>query len=512
MFNSDLAFPGYTLFSNNSNTYLIDNCGYKIQTWESDYRPGASIYLLENGDLFRTRKITGDFTSGGFGGGFERFDWDNNLLWSINYYSYDFHPHHDVAILPNGNFLALFWEKVSAAEAIALGRQLEEAFWTEVILEIMPIGENEFEIVWRWDVTDHLIQDHDVSKQNFGLISDHPELVNLNFDDIDGDTSTDWLHMNAIDYNAELDQIALSIRNFNEIWIIDHSTTTEEAASHSGGNSGKGGDLLYRYGNPAAYNRGTVADRLFNQQHDVNWIPPGFPNEGQLMVFNNLYTEVSSSVERWQPPLQSDGSYALEQGESYGPSDVEWRYTGENLFASRISGARQLPNGHVLICDGGEGRIFEVNQAGQLVWDYVNPANSGGFPTLQGLIPQQNTLFRAHKYPADYPAFDSKDMTQGEPVELNPVDYNCSTSTNISETQNQAAAYKLLTNLIQDQLQLWVLGPCQALIFDSSGKQHKQLYLNSGDNQLLIHDLASGIYFLQMQIDNDVHTRRFCKL
>ena len=66
-----------------------------------------------------------------------------------------------------------------------------------------------------------------------------------------------------------LDQIVLSNHNLSEIWIIDHSTTTLEAASHSGGNSGKGGDLLYRWGNPQAYDQGTGADQLLNHQQHV---------------------------------------------------------------------------------------------------------------------------------------------------------------------------------------------------------------------------------------------------
>ena len=48
---------------------------------------------------------------------------------------------------------------------------------------------------------------------------------------------------NAISYNPILDQIVLSSRHMNEFFVIDHSTTSIEAISHSGGDSGKGGDL-----------------------------------------------------------------------------------------------------------------------------------------------------------------------------------------------------------------------------------------------------------------------------
>ena len=52
------------------------------------------------------------------------------------------------------------------------------------------------------------------------------------------DLSADVFHTNAIHYNAELDQIVLSVPEYSEIWIIDHSTTTEEAAGSSGGRWG----------------------------------------------------------------------------------------------------------------------------------------------------------------------------------------------------------------------------------------------------------------------------------
>ena len=67
-------------------------------------------------------------------------------------------------------------------------------------------------------------------------------------------STADFLHFNSIDFNPQLNQILLSVRNFNEIWIIDHNTSSLQAKSHKGGKCGKGGDLIYRWGNAKASN------------------------------------------------------------------------------------------------------------------------------------------------------------------------------------------------------------------------------------------------------------------
>ena len=91
--NTTAAAPGYTLFAPMSYnvTYLIDNNGELVQSWPSEYGPGLSVYILENGDLLRTRRLQGQlFQTGGRGGGVEIIDWDGNLIWEFDYFSTPF--------------------------------------------------------------------------------------------------------------------------------------------------------------------------------------------------------------------------------------------------------------------------------------------------------------------------------------------------------------------------------------------------------------------------------------
>ena len=433
--NTTAAAPGYTLFAPMSYnvTYLIDNNGELVQSWSSEYRPGLSVYILENGDLLRTRIIQGQlFQTGGHGGGVEIIDWDGNLVWEFDYFSDQYWQHHDIESLPNGNVLLIAWEHKADATAIANGRnpnmldgsQQPFGFWPDHIIEVNPESNS---IAWEWHVWDHLIQDYDSSKVNYGVVSDHPELVNLNYPS-GPNTSGDWLHINAVDYNAELDQIILSVHHFGEIWIIDHSTTTIEAASHTGGNSGKGGDLLYRWGNPQAYIGGNSNERIFFGQHDARWIEDG----SQVMVFNNGSGRPGgsySSIDVITQPIGEDNLYMLDSNGIYEPDTLSWQYTATplgDLFAANISGAHRLENGNTLICDGPRGHYFEVDSAGSLVWDYVNPVVNTG-PLYQGQeIPTQgsaqnstlNRTFRVHRYPTDYLGFAGHNLEPTGPIEL----------------------------------------------------------------------------------------------
>ncbi len=343
MDDSSASFNGYTLFSplSSTKTYLIDNEGYLVHSWSSSYRPGQAVMLLPNGSLLRTAVIENGnpFSAGGSAGRVEKYDWDGNLTWSFNYYSNEYSTHHDVEYLPNGDILLIAWEKRNSDEAVAAGRNpstLGNDIWSEKIIEVKPTGNSDGEIVWEWHVWNHLIQDYDSTKSNYGNIANHPELIDLNFSNTNNE---DWLHINSIRYNSERDEILLSVHNFNEIWVIDHSTTTAQAAGHSGGNKGKGGDLIYRWGNPQAYRTGSASSQKLFGQHDARWIDTGLPGEGDILIFNNGKERADgsySSVDQIAPPFDSSGNYYMETSGIFGPDKFSWSYkspSADSFFA-----------------------------------------------------------------------------------------------------------------------------------------------------------------------------------
>lgn len=414
--NSPEAFNGYTLFAPmvSNTTYLIDNCGEKVHSWNSDYFPGLAVYLMENGNLLRAGNVLNpDFNAGGRGGVLEMYNWNDSLIWSYSISTDTFCQHHDMEIMPNGNILTIVWEQHSKAEAQALGRVTSgDYLWSEKIIEIEPdyVGGGGT-VVWEWNVWDHLMQDVDSTKPNYGVVSDSPELVNINY--APDSITSDWLHINSVDYHEGFDQIMLCTPNLGELWVIDHSTTSAEAAGHTGGNSGKGGDLLYRWGNPQAYDQGGSADQELFKHHHANWIPDSMLDGGKIMIFNNQVglPDYYSHVNVIDPPVDGSGNYSYSGG-AFLPDTIFWTYeadTPTDFFSNNVSGANRLPNGNTLICAGGAGRFFEVTPVGEVVWDYINPVSTYGI-LPQGSTPTLNNVFRCLKYPVDFPGFTGKTL------------------------------------------------------------------------------------------------------
>jgi hypothetical protein len=423
--NTGDALPGYTLFAplTSDTTYLVDMEGRAVRTWKSDYVPGAWVYMNEDGDVLRggNEVETAEFSGGGQGGRLQRFTFDGELVWDYSFNTGEYLTHHDAALLPNGNVLAIAWERIPAGDVRRAGRRdgfhPEDGAWSDMLVEFEPVGFDDANVVWEWHAWDHLIQNVDPDLPNHGDPSAHPEKIDIN-GDIVGRTSpppnasADLFHVNAVAYNAELDQIIISSPNFNELWVIDHSTTTAQAA-------GPAGDLRYRWGNPRTYGRGEADDQVFGFEHDTKWIPEGFPGGGNMMIFSNRGPGESGTVTavyEIEPPLGPDGTYVLPDDGPYGPSEPVWSYSDPQTFqATYISGAERLSNGNTLITSGPQGRLFEANPDGKIVWEFWSPFTGNGDTGTPTGAQNPYSIFRAIRIPLDHPAIAGRELAPIDP-------------------------------------------------------------------------------------------------
>ncbi len=524
---------GYVLFApiHSDSTYLIDKCGKKVHQWSSTKKPGLSVYLLPDGNLLRTASILSATFSGqgAAGGKIEKYDWNSNLLWSYTLSDSLQTQNHDVCPLPNGNVIVAVWEKLTAAQAISAGRNpaiLASELWSCKLTEIQPVGATGANIVWQWRLWDHLVQDFDSTKTNYGVVASNPELLNLNFNGTNAATSVDWIHLNAVTYNETLHQVMFSSHNLSEIYIIDHSTTTAEAATHAGGAHNKGGDFLYRWGNPQSYNRGTVADRKLFLQHNPTWIPAGYPNANKIMIFNNGVNRPggnSSSVDIISPPVDGFGNYPLSAGLAYAPASLYWTYSAivpSSFFAQSMGSAQPLINGNTIICEATTGDFFEIDSTANTVWNYVNPVETTGLIT-QGTAPTSNQSFRCIYYPITYSGFAGHTLLPGAPIELNPLTNNCNmnTTTAIEIFDDEAAPSVTVINPIGQTIKIYSQKEMKNLTITLSSitgslicKWNSISFSENGEISLIIDKIIDeGIYLLSYSNNEISCTKKLIK-
>lgn len=430
------ANDGYLLLAplRSTSTYLVDRDGRTVHEWPSDATVGMSAELLENGNLLRCECISGvGFEGGGGGGRIREYDWDGNVLWEYVCADAKRRQHHDLARLPNGNVLLIAWERRTKSEALAAGRDpallVVGELWPDAVLEVRPTPPSGGQVVWEWRAWDHLVQEFDPSRPNYGRIREHPQRIDVNagasnrgqrqpgsaaarrlrelgyfgvdepWSPSDVAMCADWSHCNSIDYSAQLDLIVLSSREFSELWFIDHSTSAEQARGSSGGRWRRGGDLVFRWGNPSRW--GGDGERVLFHQHDAHWIPAGLPGAGNLLLFNNGAAGLRpwSCAEEWALRFEGSPTSAVAGADFIGA----WRSPEFNGF---LSGAERLRNGGVLVCAGEAGAAFELAPDGAVLREQrFDPdlAPTRGTPEGLNRWKSLNAVFRAPYYPPDYP-------------------------------------------------------------------------------------------------------------
>lgn len=353
--------PSYVLAIKNGGTesFLLDKNGDEVFNWTFDLNLGNDLELLPDGKLIGMFKTTTpSFTFGGYGGIVKILNIDGSTNWEYEYSTENYLAHHDVELLPNGNVLFLAWERITADIAKQAGVDTEFDIYPEVLIEVDPDTD---EIVWEWHSFDHIIQDRFSNISSFGDIGDNPHLIDINYALRE---NGDIMHANGIDYDRSKDVIYVSVNFYSEVWVIDHSTTKAEARTTSGGNFSKGGNLIYRFGNPEAYNN-SEGERLFYNNHFPNFLENGEPGAGNVLIFVNKDKNVDQSAVY---ELVMPETFNLTSNTNNEP-EIEWSFTDSELFYQRISGAVRLKNGNTLICEGDFG-FWEVATGGEVVWKY----------------------------------------------------------------------------------------------------------------------------------------------
>ncbi|MFH1755173.1 MAG: arylsulfotransferase family protein [Candidatus Latescibacterota bacterium] len=95
----------------------------------------------------------------------------------------------------------------------------------------------------------------------------------------------------------------------------------------------------------------------WKKQHE-----PCLLENGNMLLFDNLDTEISSKVIEFDPAT----------------GDILWTYRGtppESFFTVDCGSNQRLPNGNTLIIESNYGRAFEVTATGNIVWGVLQSAS-----------------------------------------------------------------------------------------------------------------------------------------
>jgi len=446
------TYNGYTLFGAGGKTYLIDFEGHVIHTWNV----GTSPRFTDSGTLL-------DAVGGGpsSGGSWEELDWNGNITWQYTEPRSNYHPHHDFEKIYNpklgdSTFIYIANKDLTSAQCLAAGCDTTQSYTgaqMDAIVEVNRAGK----VIWEWCFFNHVVQDMYPSKPNYGVIANTPGRRNLNMPGMP--VQKDWLHCNALDYNQDKDMIVISSVH-GEFYIIDHGNTfvANDSAASIALAATSAGDFLYRFGDPAKYNKGsapsigtnwetsTTGNKQIGGNHDVQWIKPGLPGAGDILIFNNgqnlfeltgqsyifeinpyLTSTGSTSTSFVDPPTAGYSTWAPADPQNFMKANknlskqVVWKFSSKDnvSFMNTIGGsAQRLPNGNTLICSCNDGHLFEVaSDDSTIVWEYICPVTSEGIKKVKGpTYPHDNSVFRAYRYTSTDPALNGQVLTPGNTI------------------------------------------------------------------------------------------------
>ncbi len=286
----------------------------------------------------------------------------------------------------------------------------------DVIYEITTDSDGDKRITWMWASTgpnrlDDLGFDA-VAREAIALWDVAPTGTQPDY------PADDWLHINTASYvgpnrwcrappsdcehpEFHPDNVIFNSRQANIIGIIERAT----------------GRIVWRIG--PDFGPGT-SDFELGQivgPHDGHLIPEGLPGAGNFLLFDNGFFAGYDTVLGLPVPVAEFRLYSRVLEIDPVTKKLLWSYTQRFAIGDRYkflsfltSSAQRLPNGNTFICEGLTGRVFEVNRAGVIVWEYISPFQDRFFSPGELPFPgvtHTNFLYRARWVPKAWIPADS---------------------------------------------------------------------------------------------------------
>ena len=427
IYKPEKCFSGYTIFqAKEVGALLIDMNGSEVQLWKdlhgfpNKLLPGGQVmgHLAERNNKYGMQDQT-DLV---------QVDWDGNIVWKFDQYEYIEDPgeepqwmarqHHDYQREGNpvGYFVPGMDPKVDSGTTLILSHKnlynkeiADKKLLDDVIIEVDWNGD----IIWEWVLSEHF-DEFDFSEEAKNILFRDP-----NFRAAGGGMG-DWMHVNSMSVlgpNRFYDSGDERFHPDNIIWDARETNITAITDKQSG-------RIVWSIG--PDYSKSPELRELgwIIGQHHAHMIPRGLPGEGNILVFDNGgwagYGAPNPGAPTGAKNALRDYSRVLE----FDPVTLKiiWQYTpteagylqpvdASRFYSPFISSAQRLPNGNTLITEGSGGRIIEVTQDHEIVWEYISP--------YWGKQMKINMIYRAYRVPYEWvPQLDKPNEVAIDPIDV----------------------------------------------------------------------------------------------
>ncbi|CAM3241871.1 aryl-sulfate sulfotransferase [Pediococcus acidilactici] len=413
IYKPEKCFNGYTIVPLiNDGVLLFDMNGNEIRRWNMHAMPPK---LFKGGYVMGSSGNRHPDYGMQDGVNLIEIDYDGNIVWEFDKlekiddqgrdHRWMARSHHDFQREGNpvGYYVPGQEAKPLSGNTLILGHQTihnpkisDKRLLDEIMYEVDWQGN----IVWQWSINEHF------DELGFDEAAKNVLFRDPNMRSSDGGVG-DYLHVNCMSYlgpNKWYDagderfkptNIIFDSREANILAILDKDT----------------GKIVWRIG--PDFNASPELKKLgwIIGQHHLHMIPRGLPGEGNLLVFDNGGWAGYGLPNPASPIGTKNATRDYSRIIEFDPTTLKvvWEVTPKDFghaipvdaskfYSPYVSSAQRLPNGNTLIDEGSDGRLIEITNEKEIVWEWISPYYSHTEPGQ----PKNNMIYRAYRYPYDY--------------------------------------------------------------------------------------------------------------